>query len=187
MTGATAAAIGAGVSAPIAAASIDPIFAAIEADRALEEKTNELSMAFSALEDAAEAQHGPRPIALVVWRSHYIGDAEIDVLRRALLAQPGADSERIELEYRDAKARCSERIRAGEAWDERTGIAALREQLKCAEAPLWEDGRLATIKPTTPAGAGALVAYAADYLERFSEEWALIALQSAADALAGMS
>jgi hypothetical protein len=79
--------------------------------------------------------------------------------------------------------------RSGDEWDQRTGIAPLREQYE--RGKLAEDRakrHLARTKPTTPAGAGALVAYIQRDLEDVAlEDWHSAALKTVAVSLARMN
>ena len=89
--------------------------------------------------------------------SHSCG-TEIEQRRAALLLEPGANPQKIEREYRNAKAKELANIKAGTEWDERIGISALREKTDTA----WEASReiiavIALTPPRTPTGAGALV------------------------------
>jgi len=185
-----AAAVGAVV--PIAAAlpvsEVDPIFAAIEDHKKLFDEATRFSMALSEAEEAAEQKHGYRPVPLIHWRNYFIGGTEIDFRRAALLAEPGADSKKIEKEYRAAKASCEARERAGRAWDDRAGVALRREEMECAyRAARAGATHLAMLKPTTPAGTRALIAYVRADRKDYCEEWHEVAIMTAIDALAGMS
>jgi hypothetical protein len=79
--------------------------------------------------------------------------------------------------------------RSGDEWDQRTGVKPLREQYERAQ--LAEDRakrHLARTKPTTPAGAGALVAYIQRDLEDVElEDWHSAALKTVAVSLARMN
>jgi hypothetical protein len=104
------------------------------------------------------------------------------------LFQPGADAQCIEREYRDARARKAAAERAGRKWDKQTGVAPLRQEFErtCA-AEAAAGMRMAKTKPRSPAGAGALVAYArADIEIGTGPEWQLPALATAAAALERM-
>ncbi|HEY8008318.1 MAG TPA: hypothetical protein VIE66_16320 [Methylocella sp.] len=62
-----------------------------------------------------------------------IGGTEIERARDEFLSQPGADREQIEREYYAAMARYSATEYEGIAWDQRTGLASLREQTEAAK------------------------------------------------------
>ncbi len=101
---------------------------------------------------------------------------------------PGIDPKKIEKEYRDAKARLRAAERAGRAWDKRAGIASLRRQYeRTYRAEIAASVRMAKTKPSTPAGAGLLVAYTLeDDMEIGSAQWQWTALATAASALTSM-
>ena len=72
------------------------------------------------------------------------------------------------------------------AWDRRHGITSVRRMTERVRREANKAAmQLSQTRPTTVAGAGALVAYARADIEAFSEpgDWALTALASAADAL----
>ena len=67
-----------------------------------------------------------------------------------------ANRQQIEKEYLDAKERLAAAECAGAEWDQRAGIASLREQVESADSAERRAAmRLARTKPTTPAGGGA--------------------------------
>lgn len=108
-------------------------------------------------------------------------------LRKELLDQPGADPIQVESEYNDAKAREAAAEREGMDWDERAGGAALRKQFNLARyAEEKAAMRMARTKPTTPAGAAALVEYARRDIVDQIDNWPIIALKTIATALASM-
>jgi hypothetical protein len=180
------------LAAPAAVAAMDspdPIFAAIQKHRELMEESNRLYDAVSVAEGKAQKKHGYRPWSLIAWRKYsHIGGSEIDAAREEFLGQPGANRREIEREYRDAKARYAAAVRAGVEWDKRTGLAPLRQQYEhTRRAETTAAMRMAKTNPRTPAGAGALVAYArADIEIGDGPEWHLPALATAADALTSM-
>jgi len=98
------------------------------------------------------------------------------------------DPATVEQEYLDASARFQAKVEAGLAWDERTGLATLRNDVdrRVAAARRYEK-RLAHTKPATPAGAAALIQYVLDDdLEADENYWHMTALRSAVAALNGM-
>jgi len=137
----------------------------------------------------AVKEHGHRPIALIHWRNYHIGGSELDVRRETLLEAGEIDPAIIEQEYLDAKERYQAQIAAGPAWDELTGLSALRKDADRGFAAEWRYvKRLARTKPTTPAGAAALIQYVLD--DDFSDDesyWHMTALRSAVAALNSMS
>ena len=95
--------------------------------------------------------------------------------------------EEIEQEYRDAKARYQAAQQAAHEWDERAGIAHLRKRNDDAREAFFEASyELAETKPTTTAGAAALVAYICAEMEKGETDWHARALKTAAEALAEM-
>jgi hypothetical protein len=168
----------------------DPIYAAIEQHRKFVAESDRLYDELQKAENAAEKKHGRRPSALIAWRSYSaIGASEIDDRREEFLRQPGADRKQVEREYRDAKDRARAAARAGLEWDKRTGVAPLRqlyERTRRAETAVGR--RMAKTKPTTPAGAAALVDYVRHDIEiGEGPEWHKIALATTAAALSRMS
>jgi hypothetical protein len=74
-------------------------------------------------------------------------------------------------------------------WDHRAGLASLREQVESADSAERKAAmRLARTKPTTPAGAGALIAYVLQRERMYGgfEGWEIRALKTVAGALAKM-
>jgi hypothetical protein len=137
--------------------------------------------------DAAEV-HGRRPIGLIHWRNYHIGGSEIDDQRESLLQEAGIPAATVEQEYLDAKARYQAQMAAGLAWDERAGLAAKRKELDRAMTA-WRrfERRLAKTKPTTPAGAAALIQYLLDEeLTTDDGYWHMAALSTVVAALSSM-
>jgi hypothetical protein len=104
------------------------------------------------------------------------------------LSQPAADRKQVEKGYLDAKARLTAAERAGVEWDHRAGIAPLREQSECAKAAESRAAmRMAWTKPTTLAGAAALLAYTRRELIDIADSgWPVLALKTVVAALARM-
>ncbi len=154
----------AAVALPALAVQPDPIFVAIADHRALFRKAGRLWDALDRAEHDAEAVHGKRPWCQIGWREFSsIGDSEIDERLKWFKngwRWKGADPAEIEAEYHDAKRRLREALKAGEEWDKRVGIAPLRKEYERASAAQRKAAsQLAKTKPTTAAGAGALIAY----------------------------
>jgi hypothetical protein len=145
-------------------AAIDPAFAAIAEHKARAKEWGRLSSKLDNAQLQATKTHGHRPWELIAWRNYpATGSRELDDRREEFLRQPGADRKQVEKEYRDAKAREGAAERAGVEWEHRVGIAPLREQYERANvAERRAAMRMARTKPTTPAGAAALV----DYIRR---------------------
>jgi hypothetical protein len=156
----------------------------IAAQKALDKECWErASWELDEAESRAKEAHGDeRPF---MWRgARPVTRESIDFYREALLRLPGADREQIGEEYQDAKAMMDE-------WDRRVGIAPLREKYERALRAWHKAGmRMARTKPTTLAGAAALVNYARRDLvasKGSGSDWNLPALKTAADALTRMN
>jgi len=110
-------------------------------------------------------------------------------LLEELLSQPGADRKEVRKEYLDAKGRMAAAERAGVEWDHRAGIAPLREQYERANAAERRAAmQMARTKPTTLAGAAALVAYTRrDLMNAPDPAWPMVALKTVAVALVRMA
>src|ERR1700730_18420476 len=107
----------------------DPIFALIAEHKALTKKMYRLSDKLEEAVFKAAEPHGERPSRMILWRSHDAFSEEgIDARREEFLSHPGADREQIEKECLDAKARLATAEIAGAEWDERAGVAPLRER-----------------------------------------------------------
>lgn len=163
----------------------DPIFAAIERHRRIETELSTIRDKITAVEDE-QFKIDRRPIALIAWRRYsHIGGSEIARARREFLNEPGADRAMIEREYREKKAKYRAALKAEREWDEKHGIAELRG--RCDECRAERDTAgeaLGRTKPTTIAGAAALVAYARADLEIGPDfEWPMPALGNAVAAL----
>jgi hypothetical protein len=173
------------------AAIDDPIFALIAEHKALTKKMYRLS---DKLEDAvfkAAETHGERPSRMILWRSRDAFSEEgIDARREEFLSQSGADREQIEKECLDAKARLAAAEIAGAEWDERAGVAPLRERYEVTcRAEDKAAMRMARTKPVTLAGAAALIGYTRrDILIGESTiGWPEVALKTVAAALVRMN
>ncbi len=177
----------------VAAASAiesDPIYAAIKQHRKLVAESDRRYDELQKAEHAAEKKHGRRPSALIDWRGYSeIGASEIDDRREEFLRQPGADRKQVEREYRYAKYCARAAVRAGLEWDKRTGVAPLRQRYeRTRRAETAAGRRMAKTKPTTPAGAAALVNYVRHDIEiGEGPGWHKIALATTAAALNRMS
>ena len=164
----------------LSAASVasDPIYAAIEQHRKFVAESDRLYDELLKAENAAEKKHGRRPSSLIAWRSY-----------EEFLRQPGADRKQVEREYRHAKDRARAAVRAGLEWDKRAGIAPLRQLYERTRRAETAAGIcMAKTKPTTLAGAAALVDYVRHDIEiEEGPEWHKIALATTAAALSSLS
>lgn len=157
----------------------DPIFEAMKAAKAAMKHWNRLYDGLQRSEWKARKTHGNRPWSLIAWRKYgAIGGGEIERARAEFLAE-GLSRKLVLKEYQDAKARERKGERAERAWDRRAGITAQRRECDRASAL---DNRLhmtmAATKPTTPAGAAALLTYLRDDMQGGETEWHEIALDT---------
>jgi len=168
------------------AAEPDPLFALIAEHKALEKEWLRLGDELENAELEAAKTHGQRPPDYIEWHPYFAADEdEIDFYRQRFLDEPGADREQIETEYKDAKTRLAAAWRAGPEWDQRAGIAPLRKRYeRAADAEHKAVMRVARTKPTTLAGEVALINYAGRDIS--GAAWQIVALKTAADALARM-
>jgi hypothetical protein len=178
----------ASVPVVVQAAEPDPIFAMIYTHKKLRA---EWQARYDRLDEAqfdAAKEHGHRPMELIHWRDYTIGASEIETRRGTLLEAGENDPAIVEQEYLDAKARYQAQIAAALAWDERTGLAALRKDVdRRIAAEQRYVKRLAHTKPTTPAGVAALIQYILDDdLAADESYWHTTALRSAVAALNSM-
>src|SRR6266404_2319248 len=155
--------VAATMTATATAAGADPIFAMIVMHKKLTADWQGLYDQLQEAEFNAAKEYGHRPIELIHRRDYTIGASEIDTRRQTLLEAGEIDPATVEQEYLDAKARYQAKIEAGLAWDERTGLATLRKDVDRGIAA-WRRyaKRLARTKPTTLAGAAALIQYVLD-------------------------
>lgn len=162
----------------------DPILAAIAEHRRLFRQWLSL---FTALDEAAHEKGHP-PCPLISWRKYdAIGGKEVEKARDEFLADRIAKPATIEREYREAKAREQAAKQARRRWYKQNGLADLKT--KSDRASKVERTALSTLtklRPTTTAGAGALVAYVCTDLEYDGEVWQKQALTNAAKALRNM-
>lgn len=167
----------------------DPVFALIETHRKLNREWSDLSSELSEAETAAKKKHGDRPSESVPWRIYNVSAANLEVTRAEVLKQPGVDPTTIQTEYWNLKARLLGAEPGGKEWDKNAGLAGLRGDLDRA---LSAEGRaswkLASTKPTTPAGAGALLDYVNTMMFKIGDmHWHKHALDTIVGALAAMS
>ena len=135
-------------------ANPDPVFALIDAHKALVKEWNPLIEKLVNAECEAFETHGIRPVAI---------------------------------EGRQAKEKFAAAKRAGVEWDQRAGLAVLREQEERANAVVHRAAmRMVRTKPTTLAGAAALLTYLVQRDRKYDgsfEDWEFRALKTAAAAL----
>jgi hypothetical protein len=169
----------------VVAGGVDPIFAAIERHRKIEKELSTINDKITAVEDE-QFKIDRRPIALIAWRRYsHIGGSEIARARREFLNEPGADRAMIEREYREKKTEYRAALKAEREWDKKHGVAGLHDRRDECRAERDTAGEaLGLTRPTTIAGAAALVAYARADLEIGPDfEWPMPALGNAVAAL----
>jgi len=77
-------------------------------------------------ESAARGEFGRRPFKLIAWRNYSaIGGPSIEGARDGFI-RDGIDEKVVRAEYRQAKKREREAVRAGEDWDRKAGLTDLR-------------------------------------------------------------
>jgi hypothetical protein len=168
----------------------DPIFAAIENHRKLDEAWSALTAALSEAEGHAKEKLGRRPVSLVYWRgSKPFCGSEIDDVKAEFLKSPNANPQTINDEYWNYKARLLGTELARKEWDKRAGLATQRRDLERAlSAEQCAALQLAKTRPTTPAGAGALLAYVKNIMLEIGDmDWHPTALDTIIGALATMA
>jgi hypothetical protein len=168
--------------------TIDPIFAAIEAHKASEKKWQAIATLLDRKEFSAKKKIGPDPHRSVLWRNYGVDEDDIKEKRDLYLEQRVASPRVIKAEYLDVLERCREQSRKADRWARRAGVLKLREQVKRG---VDEDYALATrlsrVKPTTLAGAAALIEYiASDFEHSCPIDWQIRALATATSALRTM-
>jgi len=88
----------------------DPIFAMIAEHKRLEKEWLRLSNELDLAEAEARKKYGAQPLDLIEWRNYSaIGEYGIDKAREEFLSLPGADRDKVEAEYQDAKRRFAAR------------------------------------------------------------------------------
>jgi hypothetical protein len=167
----------------------DPIFSLIETHKRLQAASGELTDQLEEAEFAAGKTLGRRPFPLVEWREYTVCEYGIEERRENLLAEGHIAADLIEQEFLDAKARYAAIVAAGREWDKRAGLTSMSRKVKGAMAAEKRfAARFAKTKPTTAAGAGALLQYIlSDELCDDAGYWHGIAIRTVADALVDMN
>jgi hypothetical protein len=177
-------------AAAAAPSAPDPILAAIKEHRRLWRKYSTLSMVLSDAVDKVRSAENPRPFPLIAWRNYTaIGGSELERARDEFLRDKVASPKKIEKEYRAAKAKERAKLRAEREWYKRNGLEDLRAEVEnLSKAEERAGNVLGRIRPTTAAGAGALVAYVRQDAESVEalDSWHRAALANAAKALLAM-
>jgi hypothetical protein len=137
----------------------DPVFAAIAEHRRADVALTRVLERRDRAESAARRKHGECPYRWIAWRRYSsICGQEIERARDEFLLLPEISRRAILREYRDAKARERRQIRAAQQWARRAGMVGINRECDLADAAEWKAARkVAKTKPTTPAGAAALL------------------------------
>lgn len=162
---------------------LDPIFAAIAAYRQTSSECFAVSRQLDEAEVRVHKAGHKRPCPLIAWRNYsHIGGSEIEHARDEFLAAPGANKELIEFEYLDAKRRAHRAQLKERRWYKIHGLTELSTKSEQLWSEFGEVGRRLEITiPTTPAGAGALIALIHEEKEEGSQyEWHMPALANVA-------
>jgi hypothetical protein len=108
--------------------------------------------------------------------------------REQLLHEQEIDSATVEQEYLAAKASLQAKKDGAAAWDVRAGLATGRKEVdRAIEAEHQCAERLSRTKPTTPAGAAALIQHVIDDEICAEIDWHMTALDTAVAALNKMT
>jgi hypothetical protein len=166
------------------------VFALVELHQHLAREASRLGHVLEAAELAVPKR---RPEYYSEWRGYDVFDGILEFRRKRYLnpeylEEAGATADEVEQEYREIEAEIEATKQAGADWDERHGIVPLRQQYEAArDARDQAENQLMRAKPTTPAGAAALIAYAYEDIEEDDPGgWALTAISSVGAALAKM-
>jgi hypothetical protein len=176
-------------SAAAAPAEPDPILAAIAESRRVWAQYMKANRKFdNAKCEVRRTDPKPSSVIDITWGKYGLqGYSELADARALFLALPGADPETIEREYQNKRAEIRAGRRAEREWYKRNGLTELKAESdrldRADRKALWA---LTRIKPTTPAGAGALVAYVHEDMKDGNNEWQLAAIGHAAKALKEM-
>jgi hypothetical protein len=139
---------------------------------------------------AAAGQYGREPLGLIAWRNYsHIGGSEIGEARQRFLTE-GEDPKIIEREYRDAKKRYREALKAAKDWEKRAGLSALAEASDQAGSEMRAaEKALGAVELLSVADAAALVDLVHTNLEQFHElaDWEVAAMSNARKFLNQMS
>ncbi len=164
----------------------DPIFAAIAEYQATTKEWVRLSDELKTAETEAEKEHGKRPVQYIWWKTLNIFDEyDLNTTRNEWIKHPAFDPKSIEREYEDIKARLRAAYYQGVAWDHRTGTKSRRESVETASFLVGRAAdRLARTKPTTLAGAAALINHVQSNTP--SGDWEIAAMKMLARTLVKM-
>jgi hypothetical protein len=139
-------------------------------------------------ENAARGKFGNRPYALIEWRNYSaIGCSEIERARDEFI-RDGVDEKVVQAEYRSAKKRYHEAVRAGDDWDRKAGLTDLRKE--------YDDNRretlgawkaLGKVPVTSTRDAVAIIGFLRERMRKFkelSDDWEVAAFMNASRFLA---
>jgi len=146
----------------------DPALTLIDQLTAAYKSASDIYCALDEAELDAKGRFGPTPACGISWRDYsLIAGDELDAARDDFLAR-GLDPVTVAAEYIDAKERERVAQQAHQDWYQKSGLADLETSNRraWAEAHRLED-ELEAMKPTTMAGAVALLAFVAKELTDF--------------------
>lgn len=179
------------VKAPIASTvqstAPDPIFAAIEEERRLHWQSSSLDDQLEDAEHKLLVQGDPCPNGLIEWRNHDIDAYGIKQLRKQLLREGRISRKKIEAEFKNATARRRQALRDQRNWYKRHGLTELKTEaarLSKEYDAAWD--ALAEIRPTTTAGAAALIAHVRAQMELVDDGMLSAIMANAVRALTAM-
>jgi hypothetical protein len=167
---------------------VDPIFAAIAVHKASVKKWLAIATLVDRKEAATRKKIGPRPHKSVLWRTYGVDLDDIKEKRDLFLEQRLASPRVIKAEYLDMLERCREQARKDDVWLRRAGVARLHDQLDRGIAEeVAIANRLSRVKPTTLAGAAALIEYvSSDFKHSCPVDWEMRALATVTTMLKAM-
>jgi hypothetical protein len=139
-------------------------------------------------EEAARDEFGLRPIALIAWRNYSaIGCSEIERARDEFI-RDGIDEKVVQAEYRAAKKRYRDVLRAGDDWDRKVGLTDLRKEYddnRCETRAAWK--ALGKVPVTSTKDAVAIIGFLRERMRKFkelSDDWEVAAFMNASRFLA---
>jgi hypothetical protein len=157
--------------------------ALIERCRKRDRRWDVLYNKIDSAEEAARDEFGLRPIALIAWRNYSaIGCSEIERARDEFI-RDGIDEKVVQAEYRSAKRRYREAVRAGDDWDRKVGLTDLRKEYddnRCETRAAWK--ALGKVPVTSMRDALAIIGFLRERMRKFSElsdDWEVAAFMNA--------
>ena len=135
------------------------------------------------IKEAAKAQYGHRPIALVAWRNYSaIACSEIERARDEFIRE-GLPANVVQAEYSAAKRRERDLERTGEDWDKKVGLSDLRKEYEANRIETraaWK--ALGEVRLTSIRDAVAIIGLLRERMRVFdelSDDWEVAAFMNA--------